>query len=249
MDDIRLASVVRTLRIRRGWRQDDLAATAGVTRANVAKIEHSHADDIQLARTRAICAALDVRLDLVPRWRGGDLDRVLNARHSAMAESMAIAFGRLSGWIVRPEVSFSIWGERGVIDLLAWHPVRRALLVVELKTELVDIGDLLATADRRRRLAPRIGHEQGWDPAVVGSWLAVLETSANAERIQRHSTLLRAAFPAGGRTMARWLRDPMGPISSLSLRSVPELRNARGGLVRRVRKRRSDDLTVTTAAT
>ena len=33
-----------------------------------------------------------------------------------------------------PEVSFSIYGERGVIDMLLWHPARRALLVVELKT-------------------------------------------------------------------------------------------------------------------
>ena len=239
MDDRRLGMVIRTLRIRRGWRQSDLAVASGVTRATVAKVEHSQADDVQLKRTRAICMALDVRLELVPRWRGGDLDRVLNARHSAMAESMVTAFGRLDGWIVRPEVSFSIWGERGVIDLLAWHPARRALAVIELKTELVDIGELLATADRRRRLAPRIGREQGWDPLIVGSWIVVLETSTNADRVLRHKALLRAAFPTGGREMSRWLRDPSSEISSLSLRSMPELRNARAGLVKRVRRRRN----------
>jgi len=240
MDDMRLGVAIRTLRIRRGWRQIDLATAAGVMRATVAKVEHSRADDVQLKRTRAICMALDMRLDLVPRWRGGDLDRVLNARHSAMAESMVAAFGRRDGWIIRPEVSFSIWGERGVIDLLAWHPARRAIAVIELKTELVDIGELLATADRRRRLASRIGREQGWDPAIVGSWIVVLDTSTNADRIRRHKALLRAAFPTGGRAMSRWMRDPNSAISSLSLRSMPELRNARAGLVKRVRRQRSD---------
>jgi transcriptional regulator with XRE-family HTH domain len=238
---MRLASVIRTLRIRKGWRQDDLAAAAGATRASVMKVEHSRAGDLPLARTRAICAALDVRLDMVPRWRGGDLDRVLNARHSAMAESVAVAFGRLPGWIIRPEVSFSIYGERGVIDFVAWHPVRRALLLLELKTGLVDVGEPLATADRRRRLAPRIGREQGWDPVVVGSWIAILDTSTNADRIRRHRELLRTAFPAGGRPMSRWLRNPSGPISSLSLRSIPELRNARAGLAKRVRMPRNGD--------
>jgi len=55
MDDMRLGVAIRTLRIRRGWRQIDLATAAGVTRATVAKVEHSRADDVQLKRTRAIC--------------------------------------------------------------------------------------------------------------------------------------------------------------------------------------------------
>lgn len=35
-----------------------------------------------------------------------------------------------------PEVSFSIYGQRGVIDILAWHAATRSLLVIELKTEM-----------------------------------------------------------------------------------------------------------------
>ena len=52
----------------------------------------------------------------------------------------------MPAWVVRPEVSFSIYGERGVIDVLAWHPARRAILVIELKTELVDINELMGTS-------------------------------------------------------------------------------------------------------
>ena len=64
---------------------------------------------------------------------------------------------------MQPEVSCSIWGERGSIDLLAWQPRRRALLVIEVKTEITDVGATLATLDRKRRLAPAIVRElEGW---------------------------------------------------------------------------------------
>src|SRR5882672_7083355 len=134
MDEVRLGSVVRSVRIRKGWRQSDLAAAANVLRQDVSKVELGHAADIPLARTLATCRALDIRLDFAPRWRGGDLDRLLNARHSAMAEAIAASFIRLPGWVLRPEVSFAIYAERGVIDFIAWHPIRRALLLIELKT-------------------------------------------------------------------------------------------------------------------
>lgn len=235
-----VGAVIRTLRARKRWRQADLALVAGVPRGDVSKVERGHAGDIPLARTTAICRALDVHLDLLPRWRGGDLGRLLNARHAAMAESVAASFDQLSGWVLRPEVSFSIYGERGVVDFLAWHPIRRALLLIELKTELVDIGELMSTADRRRRLAPRIGRDQGCHPDVVGMWVIVLESTANASRIRAHRTVLRAAFPSGGRVMGSWLRDPATPIGCLSLRSMPELRVARVGRVKRVRRPRND---------
>lgn len=48
-----------------------------------------------------------------------------------------------------PEVSFSIYGERGVIDLLAWHGPSRTLLVIELKTEVVDAAEMLGVLDRK----------------------------------------------------------------------------------------------------
>lgn len=240
MDEVRLGSVVRALRVRRRWRQADLATAAGVTRNDVSLLERGQSPRLPLWKILAICRALEIRLDLLPRWRGGDLDRVLNAKHAAMAESIAKAFGRLGDWIIRPEVSFSVYGERGVVDFAAWHPVRRALLLIELKTELVEIGDLMATADRRRRLAVRIGREQGWDPVIVGIWVAVLASSANTERIKRHRHVLRAAFPSGGRALAGWLHDPAGPIGILSLRVVPELRHASAGSAKRVRRPRSD---------
>src|SRR5688572_26850879 len=62
------------------------------------------------------------------RWQGGDLGRLLSARHSAMHEAMAQFLLALGSWVGEPEVSFSVYGERGVIDVLAWHPSSRTVL-------------------------------------------------------------------------------------------------------------------------
>ena len=149
MDDIGVGRVVRALRIRAGWRQRDLAAAARVSQPVVSRIERGRLEHVSLPALRRVCDALDVRLDLTPRWRGGELDRLLGARHSAMHEVMARRFAALDGWEAVPEVTFSLWGERGSIDVLGWHAATRTLLVTELKTEIVDVQELLGTLDRK----------------------------------------------------------------------------------------------------
>src|SRR5687768_15752036 len=118
MQDIRLGAAFRAVRLRRGWRQADVAARAGVSRSLVSLIERGHLDSVSLAILRRVAGVLDIRIDLVARWRGGELDRLLNAGHSALHESVAAFFSDLPGWMRAPEVSFSIDGERGVIDIL-----------------------------------------------------------------------------------------------------------------------------------
>ena len=166
-----------------------------------------------------MAAALDIRVDVIARWRAGELDRLLNAGHSALGNTVAALLERL-GWQVVPEVSFAIAGERGWIDLLAWHPPTRTLLVVELKTLIVDIQELIGVVDRKTRLAARIARQRGWVPAVVATWVVVAEGSTNRHRAARHRALLRAAFPVPTRAMARWLRHPAGRFSGLSFFSI-----------------------------
>jgi transcriptional regulator with XRE-family HTH domain len=208
--------VVRTLRVRRGWRQQDLARRARVSRSTVARIERGQLRGISLERLRRVLEALDARLDLAARWNAGDLDRLLNARHSAMHELVATTFRELGDWETAPEKSFSIYGERGVIDLLAWHRATRTLLIIEMKTEIVDVNELMAKADQRRRLAAAIGAELGWRPSVVALWLVVADSRTNRRRLAAHRTVLRAAFPADGRSVASWLRAPSRPLAALS---------------------------------
>ena len=174
MDDIRFGSVVRAARQSRGWRQKDLEEKSGVSQSAISRIERGHIGPQSIDSLRRVCGALDIRVEIVPTWRGGDLERLVNRRHSGMHESVARWFrDELPAWVLAPEVSFSIYGERGVIDILAWHPGLRALLVIELKTDIVDVNELVGTFDRKRRLAAQIAKERGWDPVSVSAWLIV----------------------------------------------------------------------------
>jgi hypothetical protein len=170
-----------------------------------------------------VAGALDADLDLVVRWRGGDLGRLLNGRHAAMHEAMARRFAEQPGWLFEPEVSFSIYGERGVIDGLAWHAASRSALTVELKTELVDINDLMATADRRRRLARSIAADRGWSASAVSTWIVVADSRTNRRALARHATTLRAKFPDDGHRMRQWLQEPRGAVAALSFMTIEQV--------------------------
>ena len=238
MDDVRIGSTIRTARIRKGWRQEDLAAEAHVSRATISRMERGHFGSLPLDLLRNACVALEISLDLVPRWRGGDLDRMLSLRHSQLHESVARALvADFPEWMLVPEASFSIYGERGVIDLLLWHPGRRALLVIELKTDLVDVNELLGTMDRKRRLAWQVAKDRGWAPVTVSAWIVVAGSRTNERRITEHRTMLRAGYPADGRTMRRWLSDPVGAIAGLSMWPVAASGGRGLGPTRRVRVR------------
>jgi transcriptional regulator with XRE-family HTH domain len=208
MDARRLGSLVRAVRIRKGLRQQDVANTAAVARSTVSKLEAGRADRLQIATVERIASVLDVRVDLVGRWQGGDGDRLLNWRHSLLAEGVSTAIRAAGGWALEPEVSYSIFGERGVLDQLGWHVAREHLLVVQLKTEFVDINELLGTADRQLGLATRIAAERGWRPRHVSFWLIVTDTRTNRRHAARHSSLLRGRFPLDGRSLASFLADP-----------------------------------------
>jgi transcriptional regulator with XRE-family HTH domain len=217
MDDFRLGTVIRLVRQARGWRQRDLSDRSGVSQSAVSRIERGQVGTQSIDIVRAVAAALDIRVELMPRWRGGDLDRLLSRGHSALHESVARTFrDELPAWILAPEVSFAIFGERGVIDILAWHPGRRALLVIELKTDLVDMNELLGTLDRKRRLAAKVAAARGWDPVTVSAWLIVSESRTGRRRVAEHETMLRSALPDDRRTIQRWLRDPVGRVAALS---------------------------------
>jgi transcriptional regulator with XRE-family HTH domain len=159
MDAIRLGAAIRAVRIRKRWRQADLAAAAGVSQPTVSRVERGHFRLLTVDAVLRVAEALDIRIDWTPRWRGGDLDRMLNAGHAALHNAVARML-RGGAWILAPEVTFSIYGERGTIDVLAFHPQTQALLVIELKTQLVDVHGLLASVDRYRRLAPKIARER-----------------------------------------------------------------------------------------
>lgn len=208
--------MIRAVRLRRAWRQQDVAEAAAVSRSQVSRAERGRLLELSLIDVRAIAEALEIRLPFAPLWRGGEADRVVNERHGLMHERLAALFARLPEWVCSAEVTFSVYGERGSIDLLAWHPGRRALLIVELKTEIPDPAVLVAQVDRYRRLAAEIVRERGWSPRSVSTWVVVADSSMNRRRLARHRTMLRNRFPVEGRRMRSWLREPAGSVAAFS---------------------------------
>lgn len=188
------------------------------------RVEAGRLDDVSFGQVRRLARVLDARFEGVVRWRGADLDRLVSRGHALMHEAMFRWLREIGGWIALPEVSFARDGSRGVIDIVAWHSASRIVLVIELKTRIVDISDLMATMDIRRRVAGQIAKDHGWDPVAIGVWVVVAPGRSNARALADHATVLRAKFPSDGRSMRRWLSRPTGDIAALSF--MPDVRVA-----------------------
>ena len=208
MSDQKVGALFRAVRIRSRKRQQDVAGGAGIARWRISAIERGHLDAISIGQMRSIASQLDIRVEIGASWRGGDGTRVVNERHSRMHELIAARLAATPGWEFATEVTFSEWGERGTIDILAWHAASRTLLVIELKTELPDPAGLVAQVDRYRRLAPKVGRARGWDALTVATWVFVAESDFNRDQLARHRLMVRNAFPLDGRFLRRWFRDP-----------------------------------------
>jgi len=230
------------MRIKRGWRQSDLAKRARVSPSVISLIERGHIARVSVSAFREVTAALEVRAEVSLILPHGELERLLNSGHAALHEAMARYLRALPGWEHAPEVSFAIYGERGVIDILAFHKSTGSLLVIELKTELVSLEDLLSTMDIRMRHAASIARERGWHARSVSAWVVFAESRTTRRRVMAHSTVLRSAFTADGRSMRSWLTRPDGPIRALTFWTDSNVAAARRNAAapRRVRKRGMD---------
>lgn len=88
-----------------------------------------------------VVVGLGGELDVRVRWRGEELDRLLDAVHAALGERLVEILAG-AGWQCAVEVTFWIRGEKGSVDLLAWHPTTGRLLVVETKSVVPDLQQM-----------------------------------------------------------------------------------------------------------
>jgi transcriptional regulator with XRE-family HTH domain len=235
MDAQRIGRLLRTIRHNRRWRQEDVSARAGVSQDIVSRAERGHLDGLPLRHLDAIARALDAELVVTIRWRGGDLDRLLDEGHASLVGRCAEEL-TTRGWDVRPEVTYSIWGERGAIDLLAFHEPTRTLLVVEVKTELASIEETLRRHDAKARLADQIARDQlAWMPGTVARLLVLPDGATPRRRVERHNGVLNRSYPLRGGDVRRWLWAPSASMSGLIFVSLPH--EMRGRRSPRARKR------------
>jgi len=225
MDEQRVGRALRALRHRLSWRQLDVAVAAALTQDDVSRAERGRLPDMSKLRRHA--AALDAEVFVSIRWRGGEIDRLLDEGHAAIVGWVVTTLTGL-GWEVHPEVSYSVRGERGSIDVLAWHVDTRTLLVIEVKTELTSIEETLRKHDAKQRLAGVVAAERfGWPaPQAVCRALVLPESSTSRRRIARHAAVLGPTYRLRGAAARSWLGSPEGAPSLLVL--APLTRKARG---------------------
>jgi transcriptional regulator with XRE-family HTH domain len=202
-----VSSAIRFLRRRAGWRQVDLAAHAGTSREMVSRIERGRIEGLTLRSLDTIAATLGGSLYIEVRWRGEQLDRLMDAAHAAVQE-MAVGHLREVSWRVEVEVSFNWYGERGRVDAVAFHSDTRALLVVEVKVRFGDIQDTLGKLDVKTRLGRQLARQLGWpEPARVIPCLVVADGRTARRTVAEHQALF-ARFNLRGRAARRWLAAP-----------------------------------------
>jgi transcriptional regulator with XRE-family HTH domain len=207
MDDARIGRTIRALRQRRGWRQTDLAARAGVSRSAISNIERGRVERYTLATVRAVMRALNASVELYAMWGGhGDLDRLLDADHARLVQEWADRHRR-AGWEVWPEASYSIFGERGRIDLLAFHPPSGVLEVSECKTGIWDVQDTIGRLDVKVRLGPTVAKERGWVVRRIIGALVIAEGRTARRRVAQHE-LLFGRYDLRGWAAHAFVRDP-----------------------------------------
>jgi hypothetical protein len=162
------------------------------------------------------------------------VDRLLDHDHSALSARFADGL-TAAGWVVRAEVSFNHYGERGRIDLLAVHPPSGATLVIEVKTALVDAQAVLGTLDVKARVAPVGARELGWRPSQVVLAIFFLDGTTVRRHIRRLASLF-ARYRLRGHAARRWLRAPAEPVDGLLI--LAKLPNRNGVDRRRAGRRR-----------
>ncbi|HEX9550725.1 MAG TPA: helix-turn-helix transcriptional regulator [Candidatus Limnocylindrales bacterium] len=212
MDDRTVGLILRALRRRRGWTQGELGRRADCSQSLVSMVEAGHVGVVRLDRLRRLFATADAKLDLLPRWRGADLDRLLDAAHADLVADVARRL-RLQGWEVAIEVTYSEYGERGSIDVMGLLPARRAVLIVEVKTDIPSSEATGRKLDEKARLAPKIVLDRfGWRPEAVGRVLFMPDTG----RLRRiaSSPAMALMLPTDAVAVRRWLRSPIGPLAA-----------------------------------
>lgn len=208
MDDRRVGRIIREVRVRKAWRQRDVAYAAGVSQSLVSRIERGRIDNLSLARIRKLGDALDIRISLDAWWQSGDIDRLIDRGHAALVDHV-VASLRADGWVTRVEVTFNHFGERGAADVVAWNPHERILLIVEVKTRIGDIQATASTFERKVRILPKVLlAEAGRRARSVARLLVIAETHGNRAVVREHPAIFDVIWPARTAETRRWLRRP-----------------------------------------
>lgn len=109
------------------------------------------------------------------------------------------------------------------MDVLAWRPEARALLIVETKSDLRNVQETLHALDVKLRVVPRlVRSERGWQADAVGVVMVLADLRVERQRVDRHRSTFDAVLPARTVEVRRWLERPAGPLRGLSFLQISQ---------------------------
>lgn len=209
--DRMLAAIGRLVRDTRraiGWSQAELGHRAGLSQAAVSLVERNALPDLTFRSAGRLLDALGVRVALAgeqPPLR--DRERQRDAAHARCVAHVRARLER-SGWFVATEVEIGDGRGRGWIDLLAFHPVERVLLVIEIKTELDDLGAIERTLGRYERGAWAAARGLGWRPTASTGCLLLLHTRAVEAALGFNRLAIDQGFSVRASRLAELVEEP-----------------------------------------
>lgn len=207
--------VCRETRIQLDVSQQALADAAAISRGYLAHVECGSAN-LTIGTMERIARALDIQLDLSARRPIFLADRrrrdVVHARCSSAVDRRLTG----AGWLVEREVHVSDGRVHGWIDLLALHPETGTLVVVELKTEMHDIGAMERQVGMYERHALGAARRCGWRPRSLAVWLIGLWSVEVDQAIVTNQEAF-ARFPARAMDMLKTVRGAAGQGRGVAL--------------------------------
>jgi transcriptional regulator with XRE-family HTH domain len=228
MEARRLGQAMRAIRLSTHRSQTSVAQRAGISQSVYSRAERGEIAGLKVSTLAAIAAALEADLILDLRYRAGRIDRLIDRAHAALVEHVVRHLGS-AGWEVVVEFSFNVFGERGSVDVLAWHAPTRTLLIVEVKSRMTDLQNMLMSLGRKLRLVPdEVRRQLGWDPLAVGRIVVTPGTTESRAVLAGHRSMFDASLPSRAMEIRRWLRSPHGPIAGVWLVSWDVLHGIRG---------------------
>ncbi len=191
-----------------GIGQRTVAARANVPQSSVSAVETGSADRLALDTSLRILEALgvDVRVQL-----DGPVVRGRRRRRDAVHAWTAGRVGerlRRAGWEVVDEVDVGSGRYRGYIDLLAHRRSDGSVLVIEVKTEIRDLGAIIRTLRWYAEEAPSAARRLGWRVRRIVVALVALDSRAVDVELQMTADAARRAFPGDPLVLGTWLTDP-----------------------------------------
>jgi transcriptional regulator with XRE-family HTH domain len=198
---IDVGRLVRDGRLLARLSQQELAARSRVTQSRISRIERGRCPTVRYAEVDRLFVTLGVRyrIDASLATAAPFVRDAVHIRCATYAQRRLEA----DGWLVRREVRVGDGRHIGWIDLVAFHPLARVLLVIEIKTELRDLGAIERSLNGYLRDVRAVASSFGWRPRAMSPVLLVLTTATNDEAIRANRAVLDAAFPGRAADLRR----------------------------------------------